>query len=275
MYWASFFVLSLALFCGSLTLLSSYIKQNLCSKYLQNKVSLLVIAHPDDEAMFFGPLLLNIADCEPSKTYLLSLSNGNYDGLGYIREKELLNVASSFGIPKNNVKIINDSRLQDGMNQSWNRQYIAEIVSNIINLKNISLVISFDKDGISSHPNHQDVYHGISSIYKDLSKNNSTFITLTSVSLFRKYLSFFDIPLTLIDYSLQVSHLLVTLSFSDYTRLVKVLLNHRSQMVWFRWLYAIFSRYMFINTFNYNFIPSEKLTEHRAWLQQSFLEKIF
>ena len=36
---------------------------------------LLVIAHPDDEAMFFGPLLSS--SCNVS---ILCLSNGNYKG---------------------------------------------------------------------------------------------------------------------------------------------------------------------------------------------------
>ena len=38
------------------------------------------------------------------------------------------------------------------------------------------------------------------------------------------------------------------ISFGEYFRLIKALRQHRSQMLWFRYLYSFTSRYMFINT---------------------------
>lgn len=46
-----------------------------------------VIAHPDDEAMFFVPSIVNLR--QNNRLYLLCLSTGNFAGLGRIREKEL------------------------------------------------------------------------------------------------------------------------------------------------------------------------------------------
>jgi len=62
--------------------------------YLQRKIEnaniLYVIAHPDDEAMFFVPSIVQLRQPHlHNKLYLLCLSNGNFDGLGKIREKEL------------------------------------------------------------------------------------------------------------------------------------------------------------------------------------------
>jgi N-acetylglucosaminylphosphatidylinositol deacetylase len=47
-----------------------------------------VIAHPDDEAMFFVPSILQLGAY--NSIHVLCLSNGNYAGLGAIREKELV-----------------------------------------------------------------------------------------------------------------------------------------------------------------------------------------
>jgi N-acetylglucosaminylphosphatidylinositol deacetylase len=48
---------------------------------------LIVIAHPDDEAMFFVPTIKYLR--KYNNISLLCLSNGNATGLGRIREKEL------------------------------------------------------------------------------------------------------------------------------------------------------------------------------------------
>ena len=79
------------------------------SSPLKGRNILLVIAHPDDEVMFFGPTLVGIT--EPSRgnhVRILCLSNGilfpgfanvgNAEGIGHIREKELVESAKYFGI---------------------------------------------------------------------------------------------------------------------------------------------------------------------------------
>jgi len=49
---------------------------------------LLVISHPDDESMFFGPTIQALRRAG-ARTHILCLSNGDADGLGAVREKEL------------------------------------------------------------------------------------------------------------------------------------------------------------------------------------------
>ncbi|XP_023620646.1 N-acetylglucosaminyl-phosphatidylinositol de-N-acetylase isoform X6 [Myotis lucifugus] len=70
--------------------------------------ALLVIAHPDDEAMFFAPTLLGLARLR-HPVFLLCFSAGNYYNQGEIRKKELLQSCDVLGIPPTNVMII-DSR---------------------------------------------------------------------------------------------------------------------------------------------------------------------
>ena len=57
---------------------------------------LLVIAHPDDEAMFFSPLLLSFHSKQ--SIFILCLSNGNIEGLGEIRTQEVLQQLSLFSL---------------------------------------------------------------------------------------------------------------------------------------------------------------------------------
>ena len=66
---------------------------------LQGKRILLLIAHPDDEAMFFAPTVLRLTD--PSlgnHLKILCLSTGNADGLGETRKKELEKSALLLGL---------------------------------------------------------------------------------------------------------------------------------------------------------------------------------
>jgi len=60
--------------------------------------SLLVIAHPDDEAMFFSPMLYNLNQYTNYNVYLLCMSSGNFAGLGETRKRELEKSCSLFGI---------------------------------------------------------------------------------------------------------------------------------------------------------------------------------
>ena len=47
---------------------------------------LLIIAHPDDEIMFWTPTIKTLISFNISMK-ILCLSNGNYDGLGELRER--------------------------------------------------------------------------------------------------------------------------------------------------------------------------------------------
>lgn len=60
-----------------------------------------MIAHPDDEAMFFVPSIMHLK--KTNELYILCLSNGNFDGLGKIREKELHASAKYLGFKDSKV----------------------------------------------------------------------------------------------------------------------------------------------------------------------------
>jgi N-acetylglucosaminylphosphatidylinositol deacetylase len=98
---------------------------------LHNARIVLLIAHPDDEAMFFSPTLLALTD--PSlgnHLKILCLSTGNADGLGATRKKELVDSAMKLGVRrKEDIFIIDDGRFVDGMDQNWNTTDIAQLLA--------------------------------------------------------------------------------------------------------------------------------------------------
>ena len=79
--------------------------------------------------------------------------------------------------------------------------------------------------------------------YFFLSLTGCRLFTLDSVNVCRKYSFLFDLLL-----SIFLSKHWCILSWRDFRRVQKAMHAHYSQMVWFRRLYIIFSRYMVINT---------------------------
>jgi len=142
-------------------------------------VATLVIAHPDDECMFFSPALASLAgrsSCllcssppppplpltsKPEEKYpdefkwtVLCLSNGDAFGKGKVREKELLLSCETFEISPDDVELVSDSRLQDGMEEEWSPLLVAEYIRKHVRTKQTTHLVGFDEKGISKHPNH-------------------------------------------------------------------------------------------------------------------------
>ena len=69
----------------------------------------LVVAHPDDEVMFFAPSLTKIMkQIGGENFYLVCITNGNHYDIGDIREKELIRCGEMMGIPRKNIVQVND-----------------------------------------------------------------------------------------------------------------------------------------------------------------------
>ena len=90
---------------------------------------LLIIAHPDDEIMFWTPTIKAFI-ANNIKMKILCLSNGNYDGLGEIREKEFDNVSRALNFPDN--QILNIPELQDNIKQKWNPSIVSEQIEEFL-----------------------------------------------------------------------------------------------------------------------------------------------
>ncbi|TCD70717.1 N-acetylglucosaminyl-phosphatidylinositol de-N-acetylase [Steccherinum ochraceum] len=237
---------------------------------------LLLTAHPDDECMFFAPTLLAIQRQDPAaEIYSLCLSVGDADGLGDVRKKELEGSLDVLGIPAGRRWVLNHPQLQDNISVYWDAEVIAGVVRPYIVEHAINSVLTFDTQGISSHPNHISLPGGVAHLISSLPEHNSStpslrLFSLITVPLAQKYIGPLSPLLAKLDLTLNkfidalnpteaelrpavpaaaVSGLL------EYRTALVAMQKHWSQLVWFRWLYVSFSRYMWVNEWR-EVIPS-------------------
>nr|CCA20083.1 predicted protein putative [Albugo laibachii Nc14] len=229
--------------------------------------ALIVIAHPDDESMFFAPLLRFLLYCDTQWTWnlptilhtrwnviLLCLSNGNGDGIGRIREKELEKVGQFLGIPRENLIIINDPQLEDGMHTKWSPQHIANIIERQFEGENtLQAIFTFDKVGVSSHPNHIAVYCGVKLFLEKFDREKIFGFALKSTNLARKYIGVLDVAISqfgrnFLTRKADLSGEMGIFMWKPWWN-YRLMAIHASQFVWYRRLFVIFSRYTFLNTF--------------------------
>ena len=125
---------------------------------IPKKTLLLIIAHPDDESMFFLPSIEQFKQ-NFYNISLLCLTNGDFDGLGKIREVELMAVKEYIDI--NQLTIINHMDLKDGMNKTWDITLIKDVIQAYWKQNPADIIVTFDEGGISQHPNHIAVSNGV------------------------------------------------------------------------------------------------------------------
>ncbi|CAG7979436.1 unnamed protein product [Penicillium salamii] len=253
---------------------------------LANKRICLLIAHPDDEAMFFAPTVLALTNPElGNHLKILCLSTGDADGLGEVRKKELQKSALRLGLrSESDVFIVDDlSRFPDGMDKTWTEEDVAGLLAsafappkgkNEAPAATIDVILTFDKHGISNHPNHRSLYFGALHFLRTLMKGKAgfqcpvTLYSLTTTSIFRKYAGVLDAPLSMflgvcsnVASALSGSkkkdaaasgegpaRLLFVSSINEWITAQSAMVScHQSQMVWFRWGWITIGRYMTVN----------------------------
>lgn len=199
---------------------------------------LLVVAHPDDETMFFGPTISSLLS-KHSKIYVLCLSTGDFYGLGDTRKTEMFNACGRLGITSSNVTIMDIGDMKDG--QKWETEKLARIILQYIEKLSADIVITFDQHGVSHHINHISCFKSLQFLYTNgwIPVDTNVFV-LDTIPIYRKYIAFCDFF---------YSHLFSNfMCLSSPRQIWCAMRAHKSQLVWFRYLYLIFSRYVTINT---------------------------
>ncbi|KAI5856781.1 LmbE-like protein [Durotheca rogersii] len=250
---------------------------------VRNKRICLLIAHPDDEAMFFSPTVLALTRPDTGNhVRILCLSSGNADGLGETRKKELVKSGMLLGLRSENDVLVHESpEFPDSMTTTWDSSKISALLCSAFAphlakqkasnaaapTATIDILITFDESGVSSHPNHISLYHGARGFLKALVHGKPGWsspvdlYTLSSVGLLRKYTTFLDVFPTILSVAFEGSKksergnpgALVSMSAlvgareSYGTARTAMTQAHKSQMVWFRWGWITMSRYMLIN----------------------------
>lgn len=212
-----------------------------------NKVKriLFITAHPDDECMFFGPVIVKLKQKKDCELHLLCLSTGNYYKQGPIRKQELWDSCKILGIPDTNITLCKNTFLPDDPSVRWQDDVVASIVLNHIESYNIDTVVTFDKEGVSKHPNHKSLFCAMA--YLCLEHKLPSYCKvylLESINLLRKYSIILDGPLSFI-----LSSYVYPVNFKEHCIIKSAMKAHKSQLVWYRRIYIDMSRFMYINTF--------------------------
>ncbi|KAI0090376.1 putative deacetylase LmbE-like domain-containing protein [Irpex rosettiformis] len=236
---------------------------------------LLLTAHPDDECMFFAPTLLGLRSLVQRSQKIgqftgmpnlhsLCLSVGDADGLGNVRREELSRSLDVLGITEDRRQVVDRPDLQDDITSYWDKDVILQVVEPYIIQHNITLILTFDLHGISNHPNHKSLPHGALHLLSTFQQRHSVppprLFTLISHSIVDKYVGTLAPLLAKLDLLLGGAiqryglgpepspGLPVFVSGTrEYFEALRAMLQHKSQLVWFRWLYVSFSRYMWVN----------------------------
>ncbi|KAL4534267.1 hypothetical protein Ndes2437B_g03552 [Nannochloris sp. 'desiccata'] len=148
---------------------------------MNDHILLLIIAHPDDECMFFLPALTHFRK-QAYTLHVLCLSTGNAGGLGAIRRQELFYSCSVLGIERSSVTVIDDTRLPDGMAAAWPLEVVGKHVEAAIEKYSATTVLTFDNKGVSGHQNHISTSQGVLYSIKKLRRDPSG--QFTSVKLY-------------------------------------------------------------------------------------------
>ncbi|KIJ39032.1 hypothetical protein M422DRAFT_258186 [Sphaerobolus stellatus SS14] len=209
---------------------------------------LLLTAHPDDECMFFAPTIAALVQ-NGIKVFSLCLSIGNADGLGDVRPLELKRSLAVLGVPADHSEVVNHTALQDNIHQSWDPEIIADVLKPFVEVHNITTILTFDERGVSNHPNHYSLPLGAVHLLRSMPNISIRLLSLKTVPTLPKYTGLFSPIVTHIWYSFVVKprQPVFVAGFKGYRTALQAMYQHWSQLVWFRWLYVLFSRYMWVN----------------------------
>ncbi|KAG7268981.1 hypothetical protein CRUP_004252 [Coryphaenoides rupestris] len=208
--------------------------------------ALLVTAHPDDESLFFAPTVIRLVE-EEVRVHLLCLSQGNYYNQGTLRREELFSSCAVLGIPASQVTVLDHKDLPDDPNAEWSIPLVSSLVKKHIRSHSFNMVLTFDGRGVSGHANHTAVHEAVSHLASSGQvSEDCCLLSLVTVGLFRKYVSFLELPVSW----LWPSALCCITGPRGYAKAKAAMSCHVTQMLWFRHLYVLFSRYMLVNTFH-------------------------
>ncbi|CAD7923568.1 unnamed protein product [Amoebophrya sp. A120] len=261
----------------------------------------LIIAHPDDEVMFFLPTIIRLLETN-HVIHLYSVTNGNFDGLGPVREKELRQSCKYLHLASCTIGDFADGSV--GKTASDKLQLVNS-VKKFAAGKKLDLLLTFDQFGVSSHPDHIACCRAVEALLTTGPVGTvKHYGFLQTVPIWRKYAGWLeyyvvencdklralagdheqpgslakvaavnsknankhklqlDSPLFCgagssfgqqVSLTLPISQQLTEAALQVYSRFdypstfIKFLAVHKSQLVWFRYLYCCFSSYFLVN----------------------------
>lgn len=157
---------------------------------------LFIFAHPDDETFVCGGTIAKLAKAGNSIA-LITATRGeegelgepiqcSKEELGIVREKELRNAASVLGISSLHVLDYTDATLS-----LVPQSELEESIFRLVSKERPDIVITFDKNGGSNHPDHIAISKAATSVFKKymslVTKKIRLYHTATPNSYLQKY----------------------------------------------------------------------------------------
>lgn len=155
---------------------------------------LLVTAHPDDETMFFSPLL-NYLQSENFNTHVLCLTYGQLlpEMSSPVRKSEFESVMDFLKIKDFKIlNLENEGVFDSPKEHSWDLKIVHREVANYVTEKKIDCVFTFDYYGISGHQHHSWVSETIQINKNYFHEKSIKVYLLRSVGIFRKFCLIWD-----------------------------------------------------------------------------------
>lgn len=94
----------------------------------------------------------------------LNLFIGNYDQKGSIRKEELWDSCRVLRMRDEHITIMNTTKLMDDPQVHWKAETIASQILKEVESLDIDALITFDREGVSHHPNHCAIYYATASL---------------------------------------------------------------------------------------------------------------
>lgn len=116
-------------------------------------------------------------------TYFFVIS-GNHEGKGHIRQRELWDACLELGVPQQNICLITDTRLPDDPKAQWPVPVVAKLIYHQLETLDIDTLLTFDRGGVSSHPNHSAVFYAVAYIFVEKIMPDSKYTNLILIILF-------------------------------------------------------------------------------------------
>ncbi|KAJ6230230.1 n-acetylglucosaminyl-phosphatidylinositol de-n-acetylase [Anaeramoeba flamelloides] len=210
-------------------------------------IAVLIITHPDEECMFFTPTITSFLSCG-IKVYVVCLSTGNAYGQGETRKRELILSCNSLGVPASRVYIEDSPKLQDGA--EWIPSDCVIAIRKAFRAFGAipDFLLTLDCVGVSGNMNHKSTYLAVQQLISQQKERTEKFIRgfkLCTVGAIRKHITIVDLWFALIERLFDHVDLLIVGKWENSWTALR---QHKSQLVWFRWIYIFVSRYAMVNT---------------------------
>jgi N-acetylglucosaminylphosphatidylinositol deacetylase len=220
------------------------------------RAALLVIAHPDDEAMFFAPTLRALA-ASGASVRILCLSDGSPSG--GCRAGELRRSAATLGVPPDRVAVL---AFRDGMAERWDVGQAAAAVAAAAAALDppgggaAALVVSFDAGGVTGHANHVSTAHAVALFAR--APHAPPCYALETVGPLRRFVRLGDVARSAALHAWRTwpwrgggeraapAHVMVAIATPLAAHVA--MREHASQFVWHRVLFVWCSTYATVNT---------------------------